>query len=386
MVSMNNSYRERDYTFGQIILTLRNKLKMTQSQLGDNIGISGRSVSEWETGNSYPKAERLKAFIALAVQHQAFVGGSEAEEIRALWKAARQKVLLDEHWLSTLLDKQAQELDVAPAPVLETVNHTSATTLPAFETREKSDDAPAIPLLPKRKGAKAPQTPGRHKRLVGIVLTLVILAITGTGAILLLQIIPTQTHSYPEYLSGNSQLSFFDPLSQESGSQWSSQSNNSGGTCRFTHGAYHISQQLTGSLASCSAHKIFSNFTFEVQLTITRGDCGGMVFRDDNAGHFYYFHICEDGIYAVLKYVDPIHAKYLYSGRSSAFHTGLGQQNKIAVVANGSLMTFYVNEQQIDQEQDSSYTSGKIALIAAPYSSGGHATDVAYSNARLCRL
>jgi hypothetical protein len=36
--------------------------------------------------------------------------------------------------------------------------------------------------------------------------------------------------------------------------------------------------------------------------------------------------------------------------------------------------------------QDSSYTSGKIALIAAPHRSGGHATDMAYSNARLWTL
>jgi hypothetical protein len=50
-------------------------------------------------------------------------------------------------------------------------------------------------------------------------------------------------------------------------------------------------------------------------------------------------------------------------------------------------MTFYVNEQQIDQEQDSSYTSGKIALTANPfYNKDAHATEVAYSNARLWTL
>jgi hypothetical protein len=44
-------------------------------------------------------------------------------------------------------------------------------------------------------------------------------------------------------------------------------------------------------------------------------------------------------------------------------------------------MTFYVNEQQIDQEQDDSYTSGGLGLIASP--GYGNATDVAYINARL---
>jgi transcriptional regulator with XRE-family HTH domain len=125
MLSMKTSYTERDYVFGQVMLTLRNKVGLTQGQLGEIVGISGRAVSEWETGNSYPKAERLKAFIALAVQHQAFAEGCEAEEIRALWKVAQQKVLLDEHWLSTLLHEQAHALDVAPPPVPETTNRVS---------------------------------------------------------------------------------------------------------------------------------------------------------------------------------------------------------------------------------------------------------------------
>ncbi len=72
------------------------------------------------------------------------------------------------------------------------------------------------------------------------------------------------------------------------------------------------------------------------------------------------------------------------SSSSSAIHTGLGQQNKIAVVANGRTMRFYVNKQQIDQEQDSNYTSGYIELIAYP--EYDHAADITYTNARLWTL
>jgi eukaryotic-like serine/threonine-protein kinase len=398
---METSYSERDYIFGQVMLTLRNKIGLTQEQLGKIVGTSGRAVSEWETGNSYPKAERLKAFIALAVQHQAFPVGHEAEEIHALWKAARQKVLLDEHWLSTLLHEQAHALDIAPPPVPETPNYTPATTLPASETKGKSDDAPAVPLLHEHEYAKAPKTTRRHKRLLGILITLVILVITGAGGMLLLQtrahrneqaqkITPTQTHHpYPSYLPGHGTLAFFDPLSQADGSQWNSYSANStGGACQFTGGVYHISQQPNGNFNWCTAHGIFSNFAFEVQLTIIQGDCGGLLFRSDGYGHFYYFHFCDNGTYKVFKYVDTIgaHAETLFSSSSSAIHTGQGHENKMAVVASGSTMTFYVNERQIDQEQDSSYTSGKIALIASPYLSGGHTTDVAYSNTKLWTL
>ena len=194
-------------------------------------------------------------------------------------------------------------------------------------------------------------------------------------------------NSYPSYLSGNGTLAFVDPLSQEEESKWRSSSTNSnGGACQFTEGAYHVSQQQKGYFMSCQANGTYGNFAFEVQLIITQGDCGGMVFRNDNHGHFYYFHICQNGTYKVTKYVSSSgsDAKVLHSGNRSAIKTGIGQQNKIAVVASGNTIIFYVNEQQIALEQDSSYTVGSIQLIADP--SNENATDVAYSNARLWTL
>src|SRR6266550_3261493 len=105
-----SSYRERDYAFGQLILTLRSAIGLTQAGLSDHLGISKKAVGEWEAGSSYPKATHLKALIALAVKEQVFPVGHEAEEIRALWKAAHQKVLLDETWLQELLRQSSPSL------------------------------------------------------------------------------------------------------------------------------------------------------------------------------------------------------------------------------------------------------------------------------------
>ncbi len=102
-------YRERDYAFAQLVLTLRTAIGLTQAGLAEPLGVSRRAVAEWEAGESYPKAERLKAFIELCVHASALPPGREEEEIRALWKAARQKVWLDEAWLRDLL--------APPAPV-----------------------------------------------------------------------------------------------------------------------------------------------------------------------------------------------------------------------------------------------------------------------------
>src|SRR5438105_2298646 len=103
------SYKERDYAFGQLMLTLRMRLGLTQAGLAEVLHVQRRAVAGWEAGSSYPKADHLKELITLAVHQQAFAAGREEEEIRALWKAAHQKVLLDEAWLCDLL--------ALPAPV-----------------------------------------------------------------------------------------------------------------------------------------------------------------------------------------------------------------------------------------------------------------------------
>src|SRR3989441_6959364 len=114
------SYSEHDYAFGQMILTLRTSIGLTQTGLGDLLGVSRRAVAEWEAGSNYPKAEHLKQLIALGVQQQAFPAGREAEEIHTLWHAAHQKLLLDEAWLAALLGRPRPALTpLHPVPLAE---------------------------------------------------------------------------------------------------------------------------------------------------------------------------------------------------------------------------------------------------------------------------
>src|SRR5579864_7143116 len=96
------------------MLTLRTAIGLTQAGLAERLQVSRQALGEWESGNSYPKAEHLKHVIALGVRASAFAAGREEEEIRALWRAAHQKVLLDELWLHELLSQQAPlPVDVA---------------------------------------------------------------------------------------------------------------------------------------------------------------------------------------------------------------------------------------------------------------------------------
>ncbi len=63
-----SSYGERDYAFGQAMLTLRIAIALSQAGLAEFLGVSRKAVGGWESGSSYPKAEHLKALLTLAVQ------------------------------------------------------------------------------------------------------------------------------------------------------------------------------------------------------------------------------------------------------------------------------------------------------------------------------
>src|SRR5258708_11093451 len=139
-------YGERDYAFGQRMLTLRTALGLTQAGLADLLGVSRQAVGDWEAGSSYPKAEHLQHLIRLAVQQQAFPPGREAEEIRGLWKAAHQKVFLDEQWLSTSLGSARPSLAlVTPLPVTPVPEKPSAPARAASGPRVEWGEALDMP-------------------------------------------------------------------------------------------------------------------------------------------------------------------------------------------------------------------------------------------------
>lgn len=141
-----SSYRDQDLVFGQLMLKLRMAIGLTQAGLADFLHVTRRAVGGWEAGESYPKANHLKQFIALALRQHAFTAGREAEEIRDLWRAARQKVLLDEQWLETLLAERHAPLGLDSAKYSDGWNPPS---VPPTRIGPRLDwnDAPDIPSL-----------------------------------------------------------------------------------------------------------------------------------------------------------------------------------------------------------------------------------------------
>ena len=87
-------------------------------------------------------------FLTLCVQQQAFTPGHEADEIRAFWKAAHQKVLFDENWLAA--QKNSLRLSaVAEAPPLkqDTSTNDQVLTQPVLAPKVDLGNILAVPTF-----------------------------------------------------------------------------------------------------------------------------------------------------------------------------------------------------------------------------------------------
>ena len=101
-------YRERNYAFGQQLLTLRTRAALTQGELAEQIGVHRRSLQKWEGGESYPKAETLQRLLAIFLVRGVFTSGQELEEATQLWRlvdqdAPQRLTAFDSAWFARLL-------------------------------------------------------------------------------------------------------------------------------------------------------------------------------------------------------------------------------------------------------------------------------------------
>ena len=207
------------------------------------------------------------------------------------------------------------------------------------------------------------------------------MAITATAAYIATDT-AAKRNPYPPY-TGILVLS--DPLRDNSkGYRWAERS----GVCQFRGGAYHISEVQNTLSHTCTAHGLnVSDFAFEVQMKIIKGDCGGLGLRADIAkNNSYILQICADGHYKFLLYMKgSASTMVMQDSVSTAFHTGVGQTNLIAIVATGPNFSLYINHQFINKGSDSAnMLSGGLVGVSAD--SNSNPTEVAYSDARVWML
>jgi hypothetical protein len=187
---------------------------------------------------------------------------------------------------------------------------------------------------------------------------------------------------YAQATSGTPALT--DPLSPQNPNQWYSLG--SPGSCTFTGNALHASASPTGSKSTnsvCVARSTsFDNFAYQGRATILQGDTSGLTFRLDASGGYDFF-ISSEGFYAFASFSEN-NFKVLVVADSSAINTGLNQSNLLTVIARGSTIYLYVNQQYLTSVTDSTSSSGEIG-VSVDNTSGGP-VDVAFSAIQVWKL
>ncbi len=180
-----------------------------------------------------------------------------------------------------------------------------------------------------------------------------------------------------------------DPLSVNDGKyHWMETSTNTtGGSCAFTGSAYHVSETQAGYFNTCFAQNLqFTNFTYEVEMNISKGDAGGIVFRADSANTtFYYLRFDQNGFFSLHLYVDGTGAtsRLLKEGFSTALAFSPNATNSVAVVARSETISLYLNQQLLTSVTDNTYTQGQIGLTAEDST---NATEVIFTHAKVWKL
>jgi serine/threonine protein kinase len=178
-----------------------------------------------------------------------------------------------------------------------------------------------------------------------------------------------------------------DALRNNSGNSWSDGTSSKGESCLFTGGAYHAVEPQPGGIYPCFDNASnFQNFAFQVQMTILKGDAGGLVFEANKTHTEYgFFQLLSDGTY-----------RYGYSGVSG----GIGffgyllypspivgqispQSNLLTVIVRNGEAFMYVNARYVVSMAGDSAAGGEVGVFAHDNTLS---TDVAFSNARVWQL
>jgi len=152
----------------------------------------------------------------------------------------------------------------------------------------------------------------------------------------------------------------------------------------FTSGFYEVISPDTGiTFQPCyeKADLPFSDFTYEVQMTILQGDGGGMVFRDDGAGHNYLFFVNANGTYQVE--INGGAQVLIYDQSTTAIIKNVNNTNTLDAVVIGNNVDLYINKQFVYSFSAQVSATGKIGVLAVNVS---NPTTVEYKDVKVWRL
>lgn len=163
-------------------------------------------------------------------------------------------------------------------------------------------------------------------------------------------------------------------LNENSSANWMNYSSDSrpiNRGCTFQDGSYDTSKpaQHAPAIRYCLANATsFSDFTYQIQALDLQGQSGGLIFRENAPGNFYYFSISINGSYTLwLNSGAGTQGRVLAQGTSRVIARTDNRFNILAVVADGPSISLYVNYFLLTTVHDETYRTGRIGTaVGAP--------------------
>ena len=180
------------------------------------------------------------------------------------------------------------------------------------------------------------------------------------------------------------------------------------GPCGPSNGDYQVSASATTDAQGKPTPQFnpcftdaynFTNFIYETNMTVTEGDCGGLLFRAiEQQSQAYLFLLCpQSSSYGLYYSGGNFFISHLFVAPTCTAPNGATQctlasstagainrgTNLLAVVADGSALTIYVNSVLLTSVTDQHFTAGHIGVAADSLQS---ATTVIFSNMKVWTL
>ncbi|MDN7023694.1 DUF1080 domain-containing protein [Methanoculleus sp. FWC-SCC1] len=152
------------------------------------------------------------------------------------------------------------------------------------------------------------------------------------------------------------------------------------GEIAYEGGALQLMDYTDENFTYTILNKEFSDFILAVEIELVEGNADNWyhIFTRVQEQGFYVFSISADGWYQIRKIesgeveslVEPTESEYIVQGRDAT--------NTVRIESIGDEMTLFVNDWRLETVQDSSFSTGKIALGTESLS--GSFTTTAFDN------
>ncbi len=214
------------------------------------------------------------------------------------------------------------------------------------------------------------------KKKFVLILSLALVLIFTLTACSLSQFLPTGN---TDNSSSDNNVLFQDDFSKTT-SGWDKWNGDSGSTDYFD-GTYLITVNDTQYDLWANPGKNFTDVSVEVDAVMVGGPQDndfGILCRYVDVENYYFGIISSDGFYAIGTVIGGTQ-KIIGENMqlSDAIKTGY-ESNRIRFDCAGSTLSLYVNGKLVQEETDSSFTSGDVGLMAGTFDTAG--TQVAFDN------